>query len=225
MPPPLAGNRFFAWMRSLGLTREPGWIGGVSSGIAMRLGIDPLIVRGILVVVAVLGGPALLLYAAAWLLLPDRNDKIHLEEVFHGRIESPIAGIGALVFLSILPVTQGFWFAGSSYWGQPYWGASFGRALWTVVLLGLLVWFIVWVARRSSQDHAVPTVTSATTNDRPDTVPSEYPATSDALAMASGATDATEFEATTAGGQWAAPPDARPPAPSSTASAEEFAAW
>jgi phage shock protein PspC (stress-responsive transcriptional regulator) len=215
-PAPLAGNRFFAWMRSLGITREPGWIGGVSAGIALRLGIDALIVRGIIVVVAVLGGPALLLYAAAWLLLPDRDDKIHLEEVFRGRIESPIAGIGALVFLSVLPVTQGFWLAGSAYWGDPYWGQSVGRALWTVVLLGLLVWFVVWVARRSSRDQAAPTVTPATTDDRPETVPSAYPATSEAMAAAT---------AVAAGTPASAAPGARPPAPSSTASAEEFAAW
>jgi phage shock protein PspC (stress-responsive transcriptional regulator) len=202
---PLAGNRFFAWMRSLNLNREPGWIGGVAAGIAARLGVDPLIVRGILVVVAVLGGPALLLYAAAWLLLPDENDKIHLEEVFKGRLDSPIAGIGALILLSMLPVTQGFWFAGSAFWGEPFWAQSFGRALWTVVLLGLIVWFVVWVARRSSRASNVPTPTPATTDARPDTIP--QPHTAADAAAAAGA------------------PGARPVAPPGTATAEEFAAW
>jgi phage shock protein PspC (stress-responsive transcriptional regulator) len=203
---PLAGNRFFAWMRSLNLTREPGWIGGVAAGIAARLGVDPLIVRGIIVVVAVLGGPAFLLYAAAWLLLPDQNDKIHLEEVFKGRLDSPIAGIGALVLLSMLPVTQGFWFAGSAYWGEPFWGASAGRALWTVVVLGLLVWFVVWVARRSSRASNAPLVTPATTDARPETIPEPAP------------TMIGPVEEPDA-------PGARPPAPAATASAEEFAAW
>ncbi len=147
-------NRFFAWMRSLGIQREPGWIGGVASGLATRLGIDPLIVRGIIVVVAVLGGPALLLYAAAWLLLPDTNDKIHLEQLIAGVFESAVAGIGVLVVLSLLPVTQGFWFAGSAFWGEPFWGAAIGRALWTAVLIGLAVWFVVWIARRASSAPA-----------------------------------------------------------------------
>lgn len=204
---PLAGNRFFAWMRSLNLTREPGWIGGVASGIAARLGVDPLIVRGVIVVVAVLGGPALLLYAACWLLLPDADDKIHLEEVFKGRLDSPIAGIGALILLSMLPVTQGFWFAGSAFWGQPFWAESAGRALWTVVLLGLIVWFVVWVARRSSRVSNAPTATPATTDARPQTIPEPPTAADDATATAP------------------AEPGARPPAPSATASAEEFAAW
>jgi len=207
-PAPLAGNRFFAWMRSLGITREPGWIGGVAAGVAVRLGIDPLIVRGIFVVVAVLGGPALLLYAAAWLLLPDRNDKIHLEEVFRGHLESPIAGIGALILLSMLPVTQGFWFAGSAFWGEPFWGESIGRALWTVILLALIVWFVVWVARRSERQGAAPTTTPATTDARPETIP--QPPTAGPAAAATAAATA---------------PGVRPPAPSATASAEEFAAW
>src|SRR5665213_2958017 len=96
-PPPSAGNgtpsspyggprtglsgrdtRFFDWMRGLHLIRTDGWIGGVCSAIANRLGIDPLIVRGIVVVAAILGAPVLLLYAAAWALLPDAEGRIHL---------------------------------------------------------------------------------------------------------------------------------------------------
>ena len=146
--PPLAGSRFFSWLRSLDLRREQGWIGGVCAGIALRLGIDPLIVRGIAVVVAVLGGPALLLYAIAWLLLPDANDRIHLEDVFRGRVEPVIVAIGALVLLSILPVAQGFWFLGAGYWGVPDWGGAVARALWTAAVIALVIVFIVWVARR-----------------------------------------------------------------------------
>lgn len=155
--PPSSSNRFFAWMRSLNIQREPGWIGGVASGIATRIGIDPLIVRGIIVVVAILGGPALLVYAAAWLLLPDLDDRIHLERVLKGEVEAPIAGIGLLVLLSLLPVSQGFWFAGSALWGEPYWGAALGRALWTLLILGLAVWLVVWIVRRPG---VIPTAKS-----------------------------------------------------------------
>ena len=155
-PAPPPGNRFFEWMRSLDLPREPGWIGGVCAGIAAKLGIDPLIVRGIVVVIAIFGGPALLFYAAAWLLLPDAKNKIHLEEVFRGRFESPVAAIGAIFLLSFLPVTQGFWSIGATYWGEPYWGSSIGRAVWTLFVLGLIVWFIIWIARRASSKPGMP---------------------------------------------------------------------
>ena len=156
-PAPPRSNRFFDWMRSLDIPRQPGWIGGVCAGIAARLGIDPLIVRGIVVVVAVLGGPALLLYAAAWLLLPDAANKIHLEEAFRGRLESPLAGIAALVALALLPFGHGFWAAG--YW-DGWWAESVGGTIWTILLLGSVIWFIVWIARRS-QSSGTPVVPPA----------------------------------------------------------------
>jgi phage shock protein PspC (stress-responsive transcriptional regulator) len=137
-------------MRGLDLPRQPGWIGGVCAGIASRLGIDPIIVRGIVVVVAVLGGPAVLLYAAAWLLLPDHNNKIHLEQLFHGRFEAPAVAIGVLALLAFLPVSQGFWGSGLGFWGVGSWGARFGGGLWTLIVIGLIVWFVIWMTRRSS---------------------------------------------------------------------------
>jgi phage shock protein PspC (stress-responsive transcriptional regulator) len=149
-------HRFFTWIRSLGLVRQPGWIGGVSAGIADRLGIDVLVVRGILVVVALLGGPAVLLYAIAWLVLPDTSGRIHLEALIHGRIETPVVGIAILVALSLLPISQGFWWFGSQYWGSPFWGDSVGRVIWTLVILGLLVWFVVWFAQHRSRQPGTP---------------------------------------------------------------------
>jgi phage shock protein PspC (stress-responsive transcriptional regulator) len=173
--PELPGSRFFGWMRGLDVPRQPGWIGGVCAGIAARVGIDPLIVRGVFVVVAVLGGPALILYAAGWLMLPDHRGKIHLEELFRGRFESPIAGIGVMVLLSLLPVAQGFWYAGAGFWGEPSWGDSLGRVLWTLVVLGLIVWFIVWIARRGASGSITPTTSPATTDARPETIPEPQP--------------------------------------------------
>jgi phage shock protein PspC (stress-responsive transcriptional regulator) len=144
LPP---GNRFFSWMRGLGIVRQNGWIGGVCAGIAARLGIDPLIVRGIAVVVVILGGPALLLYAAAWLLLPDAQDDIHLERLMRGHFEPAVVAIAVIALLTLLPVTQGIWWAGSQFWGEPFWPASFGRTLWTLLVIGAIVAVVIWAAR------------------------------------------------------------------------------
>lgn len=171
LKPPTTGERFFAWIRSLGISREPGWIGGVAAGVGTRLGIDPLIVRGILIVVAVLGGPALLLYAAAWLLLPDVDDKIHLEETIKGSWEPAVAGIGVMVLLALLPVSQGFWFAGSAWWSGDYWTGGIGRALWTLFLIGAATAFVIWLANRGKSPSAprpappVPPTQSAPAED------------------------------------------------------------
>jgi phage shock protein PspC (stress-responsive transcriptional regulator) len=192
-------------MRATGVVRQPGWIGGVCTGIAERIGIDPLIVRGIVVVVAVLGGPAILLYAAAWLLLPDRFDQIHLERLFRGTVDAPIAAIAGLVVLSMLPVTQGFWTAGAAFWHS---GATIGRAVWTVLLLAALVAVIVWVARRSG-----PTITSAAPPAAP--------------AAGTPAPDASTGSATAATSVLPTPivPLPKPERPGADATTEDFAAW
>ena len=161
-PPPTTSERFFAWMRSLGIQREKGWIGGVAAGIAVRIGIDPLIVRGILVVAALLGAPVLLVYAAAWLLLPDTDDEIHLERAIKGQFDAPLAAIGVVLLLGLLPLAPGLWFAGGDFWP-----ASLGRVFWTLVLIGLAVWFVIWIAQRDSLPKAGPTAPAAPPSTAP----------------------------------------------------------
>ncbi|MWV59211.1 PspC domain-containing protein [Rathayibacter sp. VKM Ac-2754] len=169
-------NRFFLWLRALDLPRRPGWIGGVCAGVAERLGIDPLIVRGVFVVVAVLGGPAFLFYAAAWLLLPDQDDSLPVERLARGDLDRVHAGIGVLVLASMLPVAQGFWSLGGVYTGATAWGASTGRALWTAVVVAAAIGLVLWIVRRSGR-ASTPTVTPetvpATTDGRPESIP--YP--------------------------------------------------
>lgn len=154
-PPP--SNPFFIWMRGLGITREPGWLGGVATGLATRLGIDPILVRGIFVVVALIGAPALLLYAAAWLLLPDLQGRIHLERLIRGQFDSAIIGIAALTILAFVPFTQGIWFWGP--WNWDVWGGGrvLGGALWsliwTLLIVGSIVWLIVWLTTRRGATH------------------------------------------------------------------------
>lgn len=160
-PTPTTGERFFAWMRSLGIQREKGWIGGVAAGIAVRIGIDPLIVRGIFVVTALLGAPALLVYAAAWLLLPDTDDSIPLERAIKGHFDSTLAAIGVVILLGLLPVAPGFWF------GIDVWPQTAGRVIWTLVLIGLAVWFVVWIVQRDSLPKAGPAAPPAPPSTAP----------------------------------------------------------
>ena len=166
--PPIQSNHFFVWMRELDITRQPGWIGGVATGIAARLGIDPLIVRGILVVVAILGGPAVFLYAVAWALLPDTKGVIHAEEVSRGRFSSAVAGIGVLLILSFIPIGR---FQGSDLPWVNFsgWSTILG-VFWVLLLVGGAVAFAVWIARRA--DRTPPTVVPA---DEPALVGPENP--------------------------------------------------
>lgn len=141
------GSTFFDWMRGLGVVRSDGWLGGVCAGVANRIGIDPLIVRGIVVVAAILGAPMLLLYAAAWALLPDRENRIHLQRLFDGEFQPAIVGIGVLALLALLPWAPGIWWTNGGFWGSPSLGDVIGRVLWTLIVLALIAGLVVWAVR------------------------------------------------------------------------------
>ena len=51
-------------------------IAGVCSGIARRFGIDPTIVRILFVASLLLPGPQILIYLAAWILMPDESSTL-----------------------------------------------------------------------------------------------------------------------------------------------------
>lgn len=62
-------------LRQLRRSRTDRYIGGVGSGIGAALGIDPIVVRVVLVVLTFFGGAGLIVYAGAWLLLPEEDDE------------------------------------------------------------------------------------------------------------------------------------------------------
>jgi phage shock protein PspC (stress-responsive transcriptional regulator) len=224
---PGSENTFFDWMRGLGIPRQPGWIGGVCAGIAARLGIDPIIVRGIAVVIAVLGGPALLLYAAAWLLLPDQYDRIHLQEAIRGNFDKAHAGIGVMVLLSFLPFAQGVTWQAAPWWifgGNDFVFAapSLWGLFWTLAVLGSIVWLVIWLVGRS---RTTPTQTyqpasSAAGGSTPT-------ATADDGTVSGGAdTAAGEASATNTLGAVALPPAPEaPPHPATGATDADLSAW
>ncbi|AWB89949.1 hypothetical protein C2138_10740 [Salinibacterium hongtaonis] len=201
---PNGSNSFFEWMRGLGIIREPGWIGGVAAGLATRLGIDALIVRGIIVALALLGAPALLLYAAAWALLPDTTGRIHLEELFRGTFDKAIAGIGVMLLIALLPFgSTGWWFFPGIDSGW-YNGPSLAGIIWAVLLTGAAVWLVIWLARKAPSTPAGPPYSAADS-----TAPSETPASSASFV---------------AGETMTAAPTA-PPAPPAGSGDAELAAW
>jgi len=152
--PPAADTeaRFFLWLRSLGIVRDDGWLGGVCGAIAQRTGVDPLIVRGIVVVVTVLGFPALWLYAIAWALLPDRAGRIPLQ--MRSGSGPGLAGV-ALTIVAALVTT----WAGNSFIELVATVAYPGRWVWSFVEASL--WFagigavaailILFLRRRSAR--------------------------------------------------------------------------
>lgn len=145
-PTPHAMDGFWSWCRSLGVTRSSDrWIGGVAGGLAQRFGVDPLLVRGILVASVVLGGIGILAYAAAWALLPEPDGRIHAEQLLRGNFDQAVAGIGLLLLIGLGPAS---WLG----WGD--WGP--GRVL-RPVSTGLVVTvLVIWLATRKSGPKRPP---------------------------------------------------------------------
>ncbi len=118
-PPASPPGGFFDTVRRLRVWRSSDrWVGGVAAGIAHRYGVDPLLVRGVFVVVTMFGGLGLVLYGLAWALLPEASDgRIHAEQAVRGHVD--IALVGALVVLVIGISRPVFWW-GASWWAVPW---------------------------------------------------------------------------------------------------------
>ena len=97
--------------------REDRLIAGVGTGIGRHLGIDPVIVRVVLAVLCLAGLAGLILYAAAWLLLPaddaDRSivaDWFDLRENERQVRTTGLLVAGVLALLAIIGDTSLGWF-------------------------------------------------------------------------------------------------------------------
>jgi phage shock protein PspC (stress-responsive transcriptional regulator) len=107
-------------------------LGGVGGGLAEHLGLDPLLVRfAIAVLVIITGGAGLLLYVAAWLLVPDTPLAPGQAPPPQRSRAATIGGIAALLILAAIIVPGGI-FVG---W--------FALPFAVLALAGLAVWWLV----------------------------------------------------------------------------------
>lgn len=195
---PRGADRFFAWVAGLGVARADGWLGGVCAGLAARMRIDPLIVRGIFVVVALFGIPVLFLYAVAWALLPDVEGRIHLQELFRGCFDPAIVGIGILVLVSLVPIVP--WTMSAilpTFWvlqGPVGWDGFgvVGTILGLAVVAGLVV-LIVRAARTTNPPGAAaPDPRTASADSADPGIPAAAADSGDAAAAGGPGSDAAE---------------------------------
>jgi phage shock protein PspC (stress-responsive transcriptional regulator) len=100
---------FYAVLRRPGITRvrDGRWFAGVATGLARRLGVDPLVVRAGFILLSLFFGMGVALYLVVWLLMPDEQGAL--------RIESALKyGDGGSIFLLVI---AGF----SLFGGGPWW--------------------------------------------------------------------------------------------------------
>ena len=137
-------DKFFGGLRGVGIRRRTHdkWIAGVCSGLADRLGVDPVIVRAGFVLLTLLGGAGVTIYLIAWALLPNDRDEIPAQRALrdgHG---------GSIVLL----VFVGFALFSGSALGGPWWLSQSGWGFpWGLALAGLFIW---WLVQRSDNRPA-----------------------------------------------------------------------
>ncbi len=146
------GQNFFDWIRSQGIYRgRDRWIGGVASGIAHRLGVDPLIIRGVLIVLTIFAGLGVLAYGLAWALLPEPDGRIHVQEAAAGRWTAGMTG-------ALITTVIGFPSLGTGVWGWDRFG--FGAFVWTVFWVGGAIYLVYYLTQRNKTRNGATPVSS-----------------------------------------------------------------
>jgi phage shock protein PspC (stress-responsive transcriptional regulator) len=125
-----------AAVRKLHRSRDDRIVAGVAGGLGRYFDLPPIFFRVAFVVLALLGGAGILLYALAALVMPDegRSESI-LEEALRRHRDRPwlLIGVGLVALASLSLISQ------ARFWPN-------GGFAWTLLLLGAIA--IVWSQRR-----------------------------------------------------------------------------
>ena len=113
--------------RRLVRTNDGRWLGGVAAGLGRYFDVNPLVYRIAFAALALVGGTGILLYLAAWLVIPaeDDDDSIAVEAL-RGPPRAPVGllAFGALFALSearFWPGTGNVWLAATLVGGALVW--------------------------------------------------------------------------------------------------------
>ena len=120
-------------MRRLVRVRDGRWFGGVAAGLGRYFDVSPAIYRIVFAALAFAGGAGVLLYLAAWLVIPDEGEDASIaEQALRDHRERPALaiGVGLLAFAALVVLSH------AAFWPQP-------GNLWLAALLvgGALVWW------------------------------------------------------------------------------------
>jgi phage shock protein PspC (stress-responsive transcriptional regulator) len=140
--------------RRLTRSRENRWLGGVSAGLGEYFDLSPMVYRIAFIALALAGGTGILLYIAAWLVIPDAGeaDSIAATAIKEHR-ERPwlVIGVSLLAFGAIVALSE------ARFWPNP-------GNLWLAAALagGAIVWWQVSTHSSRRPAAAAPTTTTTT---------------------------------------------------------------
>ena len=126
---------------------EGRWLGGVAAGLGRYFDVNPLVYRIAFAALALVGGTGLLLYLAAWLVIPGEDDDESIAvEALRGRRDQPwlLVGVGLLAFGALFALSEAhFWPGTGNVW------------LAATLVGGAIVWW--HVSQRADRPRAVQT--------------------------------------------------------------------
>ena len=135
--------------RRLVRTDDGRWLGGVCAGLGRYFDINPLVYRIAFAALALAGGTGLLLYVAAWLVIPgERSNESVAVETLRRHRDRPwlLLGVGLLSFGALLALSEArFWPSSGNVW----FAATLGGAA--------LIWW--HLANRDRGPHTEPSAT------------------------------------------------------------------
>ena len=159
--------------RRLVRSDEGRWLGGVCAGLGRYFDINPLVYRIAFAALALAGGTGLLLYLAAYLVIPGEDSEESIAvEALQGHREHPwlLVGVGLLSFGALFLLSEARFWPGT---GNLWLAATLGG--------GAIVWWHVSNRDRAPRQaastvEAAPTVEAATAETVPGAPPVQVPA-------------------------------------------------
>jgi len=120
-------------VRRLTRPKDDRWLGGVAAGLGAYFDLSPTIYRIAFVALALAGGTGILLYVAAWLVIPEEGEEESIaaaELKKHRDRPRRLIGVAILAFAAILALSE------ARLWPSP-------GNLWLAIALGLAA-FAYW---------------------------------------------------------------------------------
>jgi phage shock protein PspC (stress-responsive transcriptional regulator) len=109
-----------AQVRRLVRPTDGRWLGGVAAGLGRYFDVNPLVYRIAFAALALVGGTGILLYLAAWLVIPGEHDDESIAvEALRGRREQPwlLVGVGLLACGALFALSEvHFWPGTGNVW-------------------------------------------------------------------------------------------------------------
>ena len=126
---------------------EGRWLGGVAAGLGRYFDVNPLVYRIAFAALALVGGTGLLLYLAAWLVIPEEGrEESTAVEALRQRRDQPwlLVGVGLLAFGALFALSEArFWPGTGNVW------------LAATLVGGALVWW--HLSQRADRPRAAET--------------------------------------------------------------------